>query len=882
MTMGHPHGKAGSCGFREAGLSGPVVCHSEPASNQLTQKMDDSPAPKAISTSAPLAPKHLTELPCSIRGECGRSKLREKILCHKSSPNDHRCSIAETSESNPERCAIRVSTDINIVSKSSDNVGASTGSPQVETTISSSSSLPQRMSLNLNGQSPSKSSADSIQTTPTRTSFSRRFSGTNGRHQLSSRTSVSYSDCSALEDTGVMTSRDTMLSSYDTRRKSNTRRESLLNESPFAIVETWNNKIPIHSISAEDQSPLIEPQSSHPVWDTSSPNTVAPTPESLVSNVVSPITPNFSSSPMADDFLSPRTIAKHLSPASKAVSPISAAPKSPYLGTPAPLGDVANGWVSYSPPRLGSGEPEHEYMPFNYKIYDPAVPYHRPAPCGLVASVPGTQWAAESSPTQPCLPSEEPLNLTGPIHWSGFVESLEPETPSITYSSMTQFDTPDSINLASMSSLACSTPLAHNLPEDSGLMYESIQAMKAEMPMSNLSPIDLNDNQEDFFQLPSPVDYSAQHSPFTSPSEVILNTPRSKANPGGLGPSQVLLQSQSGGLQMNEGEIAGSEHDIISAHQGCPHPANVLNLSSSAKDSPQCSEPWPLLVAHSSSQQTLVEQLQAFFSAVNNDWMQKLKSDPGLELRCSAMPPRALLKKGICTLRDCVRGRVIQSFEDVFSLLHLAIAAALLLRYQQGFYCWDTFFNDALQWQHVLLKDEDRSLFLKALDPKFRPSPTLYSNRSAILRDVITDGSIYSGDHILLPHAVKHSELLRICNSFLEGRSMNMSFKIYRVDSNRFIGFERSGIDERNLRFPAAAFALHSQNRQWKIQHMIRTITRPLQEERGIKAFHDIVVDAESQINRGLLLEPREVEVILLSNAKVSLVSSVLPVSHFS
>ena len=49
-----------------------------------------------------------------------------------------------------------------------------------------------------------------------------------------------------------------------------------------------------------------------------------------------------------------------------------------------------------------------------------------------------------------------------------------------------------------------------------------------------------------------------------------------------------------------------------------------------------------------------------------------------------------------------------------------------------------------------------------------------------------------------------------------------------------------------------------------------------------MKAFHEIVVDAESQIYRGLLLEPREVEVILLSSAKVRFVSSILPVIYFS
>ena len=790
--MLHPHGNAGSSGFREAGLSGPEVCHSEPASNRLTQWADDSPTSMEISTSAPLAPKHSTELLCPVRGECGRSRLREKILGHKSPANDHRCFIAENSESDTEIFKIRVST--NIVSKSSDNVGASTASPRVKTFVSSSSSspprpkslnfdgtlltLPQRKSLNLNGPSPSKSNADSIQTAPTNTSFARRFSGTNRRHRLSSRTSVSYSDCSDLEGTGVNTSRDTMWGIPDTRGKFNTRRESPLNESPSAIVETWKNEIPINAISPEDQSRLVEPENSHLIRGTSSPNTAAPTPGSLASNVVSPIAPNFrSSSPMSNNFLPTRTIAKHVPPASKAVSPISAARKSPYLGSSDPHEDATNGWPSPCTPNLESGEPEHKYIPLDYKNYDPAVPCHRPASCGLVASVPRTQWATESNPTQPFLPRQEHFNFAGPIHWNNIVESLEPETPSITNPDITQFDTPDTIDPAILNSLACSTPLLHNLHEGFRSMYDSIEAVRAEMPVSNLNPIDLNNEQEGLFQVPSPVGCSDQHSQFTSPLDIIPNTLGSKANPGGATPSQSLMQSQSRGLHMSEGEFTASEHDVTAAHQSRAHLANVPNMSSSDNDSPQCSEHWPFLVTHSKSQQKLVEKLQALFSAVNKDWMQKLKSDPELELRCNVLPPAALFNKGIYTLKDCLRGRISKNFEGLFSLLHLAIAAAYLLHSQQGSYDWDTLYYEALHWQHALLKDEDRALFLKAMDPRFRPSLLLYSGRRDLHRDRILDGSIYTGQHISLPDALRRSELLKVCIGFLDGKSIVRSFE---------------------------------------------------------------------------------------------------------
>ena len=790
MTMQHPQGNTGSSGFQEAGLSGPEVCHSEPASNRLTQWGDDSLTPMRMSTSAPLAPKHSTELLCPVRGDCGLSRLREKILCHKSSANDHPCFIAQNSKSDTERLAIRVST--NIVSKSSDNVGASTASPRVKTFVSSSSSssprrkslngplltLPQRKSLNSHGPSPPKSNADSIHTTPTDTSFSSCISGTNRRHRLSSRTSVSCSDYSGLEDTGANTSRDTMCSVGDTRGKSNNRQESLPNESPFAIVETWNNEIPINSISDDDHSRLVEPESSHLIWDTSSPNTVAPTPEPLASNVVSPISPSFTSStPMSNNFLPSITFAKYVPPASQAVSPISAARKGPYLGSSNPHPDATNGWLFSSRPHLESGDPEHKHMPLDYNLYDPAEPCHRPASGGLAALVLRTQWATESSPTQPLLPRQERFNFAGPMHWNDIAESLEPETPSTINPNKNQSDTPDMIDPAFSNSLACSSPLAHNLHEGFGFMYNNIEAVKAEMPVSNFSPIDLNNDQEGLFQLPSPVGHSDQHSQFTSPLDVIPITLGSEVIPGGATPSQSLMQSQSRGVHMSEGEVAASEHGVTSAHQNRAHLANVLNISSSNKYSPQYSKHWPFLVTHSKSQRKLVEQLQALFSAVNKDWMQKLKSDPELELRCNVLPPAALFNKGIYTLKACFGGRISKNFECLFSLLHLAIAAAYLLHSQQGFYDWDTLYDEALHWQHALSKDEDKALFLKAMDPKFRPSLLLYSGRRDLHRDRILDGSIYAGQHISLPDALRRSELLKVCIGFLDGESFVRSFE---------------------------------------------------------------------------------------------------------
>lgn len=54
------------------------------------------------------------------------------------------------------------------------------------------------------------------------------------------------------------------------------------------------------------------------------------------------------------------------------------------------------------------------------------------------------------------------------------------------------------------------------------------------------------------------------------------------------------------------------------------------------------------------------------------------------------------------------------------------------------------------------------------------------------------------------------------------------------------------------------------------IQYMVASITAPLRDDPNTDGFHDIIYDAESRLHAGLLRNPREVEVLLLVNGKVS------------
>ena len=58
---------------------------------------------------------------------------------------------------------------------------------------------------------------------------------------------------------------------------------------------------------------------------------------------------------------------------------------------------------------------------------------------------------------------------------------------------------------------------------------------------------------------------------------------------------------------------------------------------------------------------------------------------------------------------------------------------------------------------------------------------------------------------------------------------------------------------------------------------MVTQIIKPLQEHRGIEAFSEIVKETESQLYKGLLRSPFDIEISLLTSARVSILLTPLP-----
>ena len=190
---------------------------------------------------------------------------------------------------------------------------------------------------------------------------------------------------------------------------------------------------------------------------------------------------------------------------------------------------------------------------------------------------------------------------------------------------------------------------------------------------------------------------------------------------------------------------------------------------------PLCFSCNPFPVGRTVSKHEQVEALQYLVQIVNTEWMQRMKILPELWSRCKILPAPSLFKRAICTMREFIHGKLPQSFEDVFAIVHLAFAAAHLLHWQHVFYSWNTLFDDALQWQHTLSIDEDRSSIAAAMScwtfPGLDLSSLLNSNYTGI-RNNSPQTPLYCGDWKIYHDALRNNEVFRICIGFLDGKSI--------------------------------------------------------------------------------------------------------------
>ena len=306
-------------------------------------------------------------------------------------------------------------------------------------------------------------------------------------------------------------------------------------------------------------------------------------------------------------------------------------------------------------------------------------------------------------------------------------------------------------------------------------------------------------------------------------------------------------------------------HEYLSEYMSLD-PFNIsAGISPSTRGSTWSSSPVPT--------QTQVEELRDLVKIVNSEWMQRLSSATELYTHCSRLSAQKLFDNGTRSLESLFCGNLPRNFEDVFALMHVAFAAAYVLHKEHASYDWSDFFQDALQFHLALSSKSDRDSFLGVMDRWWLP-PGLSLRSSLVIKfgpvvGHMSQESTIGMHQMELVKLLKNGEVARNCSDFLDGRSFSRIIvrTSYLIEIS---GFEEAGIMERNAHFLPGALISNAQGREPIVEHMINAIIYPLQQQRGIEALRDQVSDAEAQLHNGLLRNPREVEVVLISSGKVS------------
>ena len=592
----------------------------------------------------------------------------------------------------------------------------------------------------------------------------------------------------------------------------------------------------------EDLTCLEEQRRSHLLRDCDSPGTFAPDTGSPASDVISPSSPDHGFLFSLSDIFPPISlIAQNVSSLVDSVDPFTDTYEGLSLGTTEHHEIADNPRKSLIPLPLKSATGTLKHTRSASNTPEKGLSIQCPNPHTVVSSVSGAQWTeynmhqghlhpfhhgsevdelgTPSICTRSDVSGTDLFDLAGSIHSVGIDELIECEAPSAMIQSIvTQVDTSNWWSFVSLPSTSSSAPPVRSTHLESSFMDGNLGPVKADIAVHATAPVGIHAGDHGFHKLP--VGGRNSSSPFNSPhiserrpgtalwcrrqmnvpplplskSDVsssgnriggpISDPQASRPTPRSLTPSQFFLQSHDREGPRSSGGVAGSGSDIASMNQRPLSPPETLTTLSQTNQLPHCFDHKALLVTHSASKHTQVEELRTLVGVWNRDWMQRLKSDPELRLRCSALSPGALFEKGIRALRDCVLGRFSLSFEEVFALLHLAFAAVFLLQCQQRFCCRDTFHDEALQWQHALSNKEDKILFLKAMDrwwprSELQSSPLLNKSRHTSYGSITSQESLKCSDQTDLLEMLRDNEVLKICTGFLDGKSMLIQLKTH-------------------------------------------------------------------------------------------------------
>ncbi len=171
-------------------------------------------------------------------------------------------------------------------------------------------------------------------------------------------------------------------------------------------------------------------------------------------------------------------------------------------------------------------------------------------------------------------------------------------------------------------------------------------------------------------------------------------------------------------------DVQMKDHDILAEdHQS---PSILVSDPSGRRLIPVADDVYNALPAEgSTTPQRLVGQVYHSMCSLNGEWMKRLGFTPDLFVYCSKFSRRSLLEIGIRTVQACFRGSLPTKFEEIFALMHIAVACSLVNNKIEIPGRWNLIASDLRRWHQAIEDSTENLLFIRIWNRLWAPQKSM-------------------------------------------------------------------------------------------------------------------------------------------------------------
>ena len=169
-----------------------------------------------------------------------------------------------------------------------------------------------------------------------------------------------------------------------------------------------------------------------------------------------------------------------------------------------------------------------------------------------------------------------------------------------------------------------------------------------------------------------------------------------------------------------------------------------------------------LALESQSSSLEYIKELRYLFCLARREWKQRLSTIPDILSLHATLSGSEFFYLGIRSLNCWYMGTPVDTFHNVFAMMHLTWGFAYVLHGDDKLYCWDNFFKDMLQWRHAISNMNEKRLFVRVIEKLSSPQIV-----SSMISTRQRQSLIVSRDQLL--QLLGNGGVMQVCSMYLGG-----------------------------------------------------------------------------------------------------------------